>query len=260
MIVDVGTIVTEANAVAVDMADKVLIITTPDVPALRAVNRLLGLWERLEVKGSEIAVVVNRVNRDAEVQPDLVKKVVDAPVAKTVIPAGFRELEPAANTGVPARLADGGLRTALGKLARESGATPSDDQRRKSRSRGEAGQVAIETVGIFFIFLVIAALLWEMVLVGVTYVMAGHAARSGAEAMNVGGSTQKVEEVARAEVTGAWRDGMDVVVDEGDAFVEVSLAVPVAFPGVETSFRIDGRAGAVVEEEPLPGGLESDDD
>lgn len=260
VIVDVGTTVTEANAVAVDMADQVLVVTTPDVPALRAVNRLLGLWERLDVKGSDVAVVLNRVNRDAEVQPDLVKKVVDAPVAKTVIPSGWRELEPAANTGVPARLGDGGLRSAFGKLARESGAAPAEDARPKARSGREAGQVAVETIGIFFLFLLVAALLWEIVLVGVTYVMAGHAARSGAEVMNVGGSSHEIEAVAREEVIGAWRDGMEVEVDTDGAFVEVSLPVPVAFPGVQTSFRIEGRAGGVVEEEGalplLPGGEE----
>ena len=82
VIVDVGTVVTEANTVAIDMADRVLMVSTPDVPSLRAANRLLEMWNRLEIrapksdKGSEVLIVLNRAHRDSEVQPDLVRKVV----------------------------------------------------------------------------------------------------------------------------------------------------------------------------------------
>ena len=49
VICDVGSVMTEAGAVAVEMASNVLIVTTPDVPAIRAANRLLRLWERLQI-------------------------------------------------------------------------------------------------------------------------------------------------------------------------------------------------------------------
>ncbi|MGH2698713.1 MAG: AAA family ATPase, partial [Actinomycetota bacterium] len=66
VIVDVGSVVTEANAVAIDMADRVLMVATPDVPSLRAANRTLEMWNRLEIrlpvpdKGSEVLIVLNR--------------------------------------------------------------------------------------------------------------------------------------------------------------------------------------------------------
>ena len=54
VVVDVGNVMTEANAVALDMADVAAVIATPDVPALRAVTRLTSLWERLEVSPASV--------------------------------------------------------------------------------------------------------------------------------------------------------------------------------------------------------------
>ncbi len=247
VVVDVGTTVTEGNAVAVEMADRVLVVTTPDVPALRSANRLLSLWDRLEIRNGNISAVVNRVNRDTEVQPDLVRKVVDAPVAKTAVPAGFRDLEPATNTGVPARLPEGSVRTAFSNLAREFGLAPKGGDRKKSRVLGQAGQVAVETVGVTVLLILLTLLIWQMVLTGFTYVIAGHSAREGARAMAV---DDPVAEKAREDVPGAWRDGMKV--DEGSDYVEVTLSVPVIVPGLDGPFRISGRSGGVPEDEPLP--------
>lgn len=251
VVVDVGTTVTEGNAVAVEMADKVLVVTTPDVPALRSANRLLGLWDRLEIRNGNISAVVNRVNRDTEVQPDLVRKVVDAPVTKTAVPAGFRDLEPAANTGVPGRLPQGSVRSALAQLAGEIGLIPRASDRKKSKVLNQAGQVAVETIGIAFVLALLTLLIWQMLLTGFTYVLAGHSAREAARAMAV---DDPVADTAREDVPGAWRDGMKV--DEGDDYVEVTLKVPAIVPGVDTPFLISGRSGAVREDEPLPDPLD----
>lgn len=124
VVVDVGSTVTEANAVAVEMADHVVVVTTPDVPSMRAANRLLALWERLQVRKEDVRALVNRADRDLEVQPELVKKVVDAPLLETAIPAAFKSLEPAVNTGAPERLVDGAMRNALARLAVEMELAP----------------------------------------------------------------------------------------------------------------------------------------
>jgi pilus assembly protein CpaE len=251
VVVDVGSVVTEGNAVAVEMADEVLVLTTPDVPSLRAANRLIALWERLQVRKSDsVKVVINRVNKTLEVQPDLVKKVVNAPLAKVVIPSGFKELEPAVNTGVPDRLSDGGLRRALFKLGQEVQVLRRGTERRRltlSLRKSDEGQVAVETMGLTLTICLIALLMWEMALVGFTYVLAGHAAREGARELAVG---DDVVAAVQSELWPAWRDGMRV--NEGDDFVEVSLAVPVLVPGMDSEVRVSVRAGTVIEEARAP--------
>jgi pilus assembly protein CpaE len=106
VVVDLGTAVTEANAVAAEMSNRALIVATPDVPALRGANRLTDLWWRLEVREpDEVTIVLNRTSRKTEVQPDFARTVVKGTVAETTIPAQFWALEGAANSGHPERMA-----------------------------------------------------------------------------------------------------------------------------------------------------------
>lgn len=266
VIVDVGTVVTEANAVAVDMADRVLIVATPDVPSLRAANRLLGLWNRLEIrdpksnKGDEVAIVLNRTHRDSEVQTELARKVLEAPLAHAVLPAGFRELEPALNTGVPARLADGSLRKSIAALASELNLLPQAAVKRGKqkagqhrRLLGQSGQASVETVGVASLIILLALFAFQMVLVGLTYVVAGHSAREGARALAVG---EDVGGKVRDETNSIWRDDLDI--EEGDDFVKVTLQVPLIVPGVNSPFEVNARSGAVIEDEELPDSFETE--
>ena len=48
-VVDIGATVTEATAIAAEMANQVLVVTTPDVPRCAA-SRLRDLWKRLQVR------------------------------------------------------------------------------------------------------------------------------------------------------------------------------------------------------------------
>lgn len=252
LVVDVGAVMTEAGAAAVDLADRVLVVATPDVLALRGVNRLVRLWRRLEVRQENVSVVLNRVSRSVEVQPDLARKVSLAPLAKTAIPAGFRDLEPAINTGVPGRLSQGAVRQALGGLAREVGALH-EAPRWRRRLLSQAGQVAVETTGLIWVIGVVILVVWQIVLVGYTFVVAGHAARSSAHALAIGAPA---EAPARRDLPGAWREGMRFEKDTGDgrreAYAQVSLAVPALIPGLDTPLRVTTRESTVIEGDALP--------
>ena len=261
-IVDVGTHVTEANAAAVEMADEVFVVTTPDVPSMRAANRLVAMWERLQIRKGGITCLVNRVDRDSEVQPELVRRVVEMPLATTVVPASFRSLEPAANTGVPDRLADGPVRHAIKKMIVE--AFPRQEREEKpnsflggaiestppARPPKESGQVAVEVAGLTTLLLVVIALLWQAVLTGYTFVLAGHAAREGGREMAVSATAEEVERAVLEDLPGSWREGVKVA--QGDHDVKVSLSVPALVPGFGSPWRISASAGSVVEKEPLP--------
>ena len=244
VVVDVGSVLTEAGAVAVEMSDESLLVLTPDVPSLRAANRQISMWERLRIKKKDdLKVVLNRVSRAVEIQSDVVARVVAAPSARTPIPAGFRELEAAANTGMPARLADGPVRRAIGRLASELGLTQSPAARRWRKPAEENGSLSVETAGLFGVILLVTAVLWQIVLTGFTFVLAGHAAREGARQLAV---DAPFEQQVREELPLGWRDG--AVVTSGKDYVEVSLAVPAIVPGLESPVRFSVRAGTVVEE------------
>lgn len=247
IIVDAGSVVTEANAAAVEIADEVVVVITPDVPAVRAANRLSALWQRLGVRRPDAKILVNRAARGSDVQPDLVRKVVELPLTATSVPAGFKELESAANTGLPERVAEGGIRDAVEKLARELGALAASAPalaRPRLSLRAQSGQVAVETVGLAAVLFIVALLLWETVLAGYTFVLSGHASREGARQLAVGGEP---EPAARADLPDSWRQGMRV--KSGENYVEVSLRVPAILPGLDSPAGLSTRSGTVIEDE-----------
>lgn len=255
VVVDCGSVVTEANAVAVEVADAVLLVTTPDVPALRAANRVLGMWRRLDIrKVDSVVSVVNRVSRKVEVQPDLAGKVLAAPVASTSVPAGFVQLETAVNTGDPSQLGAGAVRKAITALGREVAllpAAPAVRRRATSLPRGrraEAGQVAVETVGVGAIVLIVAVMLWQIALTGYSLVLAGHAARAAARQLAVGAGRSTIAATAEADLPSSWRSQMSVT-PAGNR-VRVTVAVPAIVPGIHSPIHVSASAGTVIEGRP----------
>ena len=278
VIVDAGAAIGDASAAAVELADLVLLVTTPDVPSLRGARRMLDLWERLQITSSDTRLLINRHSRQREVQGRLVRTYVDRPTVETKLPASFSALEDAANTGTPERVEDKGLVKAFRALAQELELiAPSSGKRRApapqvvddaadpdapppskpgllSRLAGERGQASVETVAILPIVIVVGLLMWQIGLIGYTFILAGQSAREGARALAVG--DDEAERI-REDVPGAWRDGLRC--DIGDDRVKVSLAVPVLVPGVETNVRIASSAGTSVEDDAV-GSPERGDD
>lgn len=98
VIVDVGSVMGEANATAVEMADEVCVISQADVLSLRGVRRLVSLWERIGARQSENAkVVFNAVHKTNDIQPESARKIVALQTYRTVLPRLDRPLEQAVN-------------------------------------------------------------------------------------------------------------------------------------------------------------------
>jgi pilus assembly protein CpaE len=253
-VVDIGAVATEATAIAAEMASQVLIVTTPDVLALRGVRRMRELWKRLGVREDEdIRVLLNRASRRREVQPDLARKVVGDTMVETTIPADFNALEAAVNTGSPARLEDGKLRGAFEALAAELDVIPlpessSEPRGLLARLGGERGQTSAEFMGLLPVLLVVVFGLWQIALTGFTYVVAGHAAREGARALAV---SDTYRDAAREDLPKGWRHGAEIT-KPTDVTVKVSLKVPVLIPAFKAPLHIATSADTSVEDEPLP--------
>lgn len=244
VVVDAGTQVNDAVAVATEMADDVLLVVTPDVLCARAATRRLELWSRLRIRREGVRVVVNRASRDAEVQPDLVRRLLGVEVMGTAVPASFRELEGATNTGHPERVEDGRLRDQVRELGRELGMVPRPTRRRWSafgrqpahagangtRVAEDAGSAVVEAVGLLPLVLLVGALVLQVVVWGMTYVVAHHAAREGAHAVLTGNDAAAA---ALADVPDPWLDRAAVA--QGDGGVRVTLGVPSLVPVVDLS-------------------------
>lgn len=121
-----------------------------------------------------------------------------------------------------------------------------------TRPEGDEGQVSIEFLGMTPLILLTLVLMWQCVLAGYTYTLAGNAAdeavRAGT-AVPPGQRQGACEQAGLKDLSGAWR-GDATVTCGGTGFVtaDVTLKVPVLFPGtVAFPFTVHGHAGAVEE-------------
>lgn len=140
VVVDCGAHLDSAGAVAVENADTALLVTTPDVVSVRGARRAVRLWDRLQIrKPTETTVVVNRHTRSSEIQPSLVQRITGTSLARTTVPAHFKELQAVVDAGRVHELeARSAVRQALFALAGELGLTGAPDpSRRNGRQRAE---------------------------------------------------------------------------------------------------------------------------
>jgi pilus assembly protein CpaE len=286
VVVDCGTQMNAANAAAVEMADTALVVTTPDVVAIRAAKRLVRLWDRLQIrKAEEATTVVNRYTRTTEIQPPLIERITGTRMARTVIPAAYKELQPAVDAGrmqdldsrstvrqaVRALSGELGLargpgaggapaggrqgdRGALGRLRRRgSRAAGGEPEGRGPGPGADRGQVSVEFLGMVPLILVVLVLLWQFVLVGYTFSLAGNAADRAARAAATadGDRAGAAERAAGEGLPATWAGTLRVALprhEDGLWKAEAGLKVPVLFPGgVDFPWTVTGEAGAAEE-------------
>ncbi|WP_225826882.1 AAA family ATPase [Streptomyces naphthomycinicus] len=143
VVVDCGAQLSGAGAAAVEMADTALLVTTPDVIAVRAAKRTVRMWDRLQIrKAEETTVAVNRHTRNAEIQPALVQRITGTALARSAVPANFKELQAVVDAGRVHELdAKSTVKQALWALAGELGLVRAPDETGSHRGggRGSAG-------------------------------------------------------------------------------------------------------------------------
>ncbi|GGV80276.1 AAA family ATPase [Streptomyces massasporeus] len=133
VVIDCGAQLGGAGAAAVEMADRALLVTTPDVVAVRGAKRAVRMWDRLQIrKAEETTVVVNRHSRGTEIQPPLIQKITGTAVAATVVPANFKELQSVVDAGRIHELENkSSVKQALWGLAGELGLVKAADGAQK---------------------------------------------------------------------------------------------------------------------------------
>ncbi|MEU4730993.1 TadE/TadG family type IV pilus assembly protein [Streptomyces sp. NPDC023588] len=120
--------------------------------------------------------------------------------------------------------------------------------RRSGRAdRDDRGQVAVEFVGMVPLILLLVAAVWECVLIGYAFSLAGNAADEAARAGAVKGEAQ-CRAAAKEHIGDAWNLRVECA-QSGDIYrARVRLGIPVLFPGLDFG-DIDGTGGAAMEKE-----------
>ncbi|WP_256642648.1 AAA family ATPase [Streptomyces murinus] len=138
VVIDCGAQLGGAGAAAIETADTALLVTTPDVIAVRAAKRTVRMWDRLQIrKAEETTVVVNRQSRHTEIQPALVQRITGTALARTAVPANFKELQAVVDAGRAHELdARSTVKQALWALAGELGLARAVEGAHRGGARG----------------------------------------------------------------------------------------------------------------------------
>ncbi|MEV0635317.1 TadE family protein [Streptomyces sp. NPDC050619] len=123
--------------------------------------------------------------------------------------------------------------------------------RASSIGRRDQGQVTIEFLGMTPLIILTLVLMWQFVLLGYTYTLAGNAADEAVHAATVAEPGERLGACQAAgldKLPGAWTGTVDCNTADGYVTADVHLEVPVLFPGsIGFPFTVDGHAGAVEE-------------
>jgi hypothetical protein len=117
--------------------------------------------------------------------------------------------------------------------------------------RRDDGQVTIEFLGMTPLIILTLVLMWQFVLLGYTFTLAGNAAdeavRAGTAA-EPGARQGACQEAGLDKLPDAWTGEVECNTADGYVTADVHLEVPILFPGsIGFPFTVDGHAGAVEE-------------
>lgn len=126
---------------------------------------------------------------------------------------------------------------------------------RRGTRRDDRGGVFVEFAAVVPFLMLALALVWQVVLIGITSMYASHSAAEAArQAAVTPDDMGLIDEEARKRVQSPW-DGEDVLTVEiverdGDRFAQVTLAMPIFLPGATGPWDVSGEAKVVPEVDP----------
>lgn len=129
---------------------------------------------------------------------------------------------------------------------------------RRKALRSDHGGVIVEFAAVIPFLMLALALVWQVVLIGITSMYASHASSEAArQAAVTPDDTALIDEEARKRVRPPW-DGedmmsVDIVERDGGRFAQVSLSMPIFLPGAAGPWDVTGESAVVPEVDPLDG-------
>ena len=239
VVLDCGNRLDDILAMGLDSADRALIVTTPDAPALRSVRRLSDALDRLDIaRGRPFGLVVNLTSRQREIQPATAAKMTGVALAAS-IPDLTAQIEMAVNANtlltsrVPAMAK--AAQSLAGAITAGTAPGPAPDQsamagstkatrRGRKRRRSQRGQITVEFPVVFALATVAILLCIQALSLGISYMYATHAANEAAHAYAIGKSPGQVQQEVTSRLPNSYAARTKVTRSGAD---RVTVTLPV---------------------------------
>ena len=239
VVLDCGNRLDDILAMGLDSADRALIVTTPDAPALRSVRRLSDALDRLDIaRGRPFGLVVNLTSRQREIQPATAAKMTGVALAAS-IPDLTAQIEMAVNSNtlltsrVPAMAK--AAQSIAGAITAGTAPGPAPDQsamagstkatrRGRKRRRSQRGQITVEFPVVFALATVAILLCIQALSLGISYMYATHAANEAAHAYAIGKSPGQVQHEVTSRLPNSYAARTKVTRSGAD---RVTVTLPV---------------------------------
>ena len=239
VVLDCGNRLDDILAMGLDSADRALIVTTPDAPALRSVRRLSDALDRLDIaRGHPFGLVVNLTSRQREIQPATAAKMTGVALAAS-IPDLTAQIEMAVNSNtlltsrVPAMAK--AAQSIAGAITAGTAPGPAPDQsamagstkatrRGRKRRRSQRGQITVEFPVVFALATVAILLCIQALSLGISYMYATHAANEAAHAYAIGKSPGQVQQEVTSRLPNSYAARTKVTRSGAD---RVTVTLPV---------------------------------
>jgi len=239
VVLDCGNRLDDILAMGLDSADRALIVTTPDAPALRSVRRLSDALDRLDIaRGRPFGLVVNLTSRQREIQPATAAKMTGVALAAS-IPDLTAQIEMAVNSNtlltsrVPAMAK--AAQSIAGAITAGTAPGPAPDQsamagstkatrRGRKRRRSQRGQITVEFPVVFALATVAILLCIQALSLGISYMYATHAANEAAHAYGIGKSPGQVQQEVTSRLPNSYAARTKVTRSGAD---RVTVTLPV---------------------------------
>ncbi len=100
VIVDCAPGLNSYNVGAVDRADGVFLVATPELPSIRNLVRYLEHLKRFNCSQEKIRIIINRYDKRSAIREDQIEKTLRRPIS-LLVPNSYAEIVTAINTGTP---------------------------------------------------------------------------------------------------------------------------------------------------------------
>ena len=221
VVLDCGNRLDDILAMGLDSADRALIVTTPDAPALRSVRRLSDALDRLDIaRGRPFGLVVNLTSRQREIQPATAAKMTGVALAASI--PDLTAMAKAAQSIAGAITAG----TAPGPAPDQSAMAGSTKATRRGRKRrrSQRGQITVEFPVVFALATVAILLCIQALSLGISYMYATHAANEAAHAYAIGKSPGQVQQEVTSRLPNSYAARTKVTRSGAD---RVTVTLPV---------------------------------
>lgn len=243
VVVDTGSALDDPRAVALEVADEVLLVADCDLISIRSARRTMDAWERLNIRADdEVRLVVNRSSKQREIQPDLVAKLVRLPLLAAV-PFVPDEVEGQVNTGTLTAARPASIVRVAGpilslctdtapvprKTASKRDAKAARPRRAGARALAdERGSSVLELPVFVMLFMTAFFVCVQGLALGLGHLVAGNAANEAARQASVGVSTAELRQVTDHAMLG-FNFTSQLQIDRGAHRVTVEVGVPKVF-------------------------------